>query len=155
MPCNSAPSPEFSKEDLDAVEIYFQAEVDRVTRVACEAIKLLKRNALYSELSAEAKTWSHEHDAWDAARTLIERSVKVTVRRPTFNKKGEPIKYLDGDGYPIYPLCDDDIADLQVEVLGEMGSLDRDLAQQVHEGLVQEDKQAFLAEKKKKAKKKR
>ena|SRR5271167_88488 len=140
MPCNAAPRPEFSKEDLDAVEIYFQAEVDRVTRVACEAIKLLKGNALYKDLSREAKAWSHEHDAWDAARGLIERSVKVTVRRPTFDKNGDAIEYLDGDGYPIYPLCDDDISDLQVEVLGEMQSVDRELSHQVYENIHSEYK---------------
>lgn len=155
MPCNAAPYPEFSRHDLDAVEIYFQAQLDRVTQVACEAIKLLKANALYSELSPVAKQWSHEHDAWDAARTLVERSVKVTTRRPTFDKDGNAIEYKDLDDYPIYPLCDDDIDDLSREVLGEPGTVDRDLSEQVFKSMVDEDKKTFVAEKRKKKLKKK
>src|SRR5271154_4933030 len=129
MPCNAAPHPKFSAEDMDAVEIYFQAEIDRVTRVACEAIAELRRNALFDGLSVEAKAWIHEHDAWDAARTLIEKSVRVTVRRDTFDDAGNGIDYGDGRR----PLSDDDVRDLQIgDRIGTGGDIDQELARQVY-----------------------
>lgn len=118
---------------MDAVEIYFKAEIDRVTRVACEAIKELRRNALYDSLSVEAKAWSHEHDAWDAARTLIENSIKVTVRRDTFDDEGNAIDYGDGR----YPLSDDDVSALQLhEVTG--AGIDQELSRQVYDDMLDE-----------------
>jgi hypothetical protein len=131
MPCNAAPHPEFSRHDMEAVEIYFQAEIDRVTKVACEAIKMLKRNALFDGLSEEARAWSHEHDAWDAARTLVEKSIKATVRRSTFDDKGDEIDYLDGR----QALADDDISDLRLNEIGERVGYgaDKELSHQVYE----------------------
>jgi len=136
MPCNAAPHPKFSAEDMDAVEIYFQAEIDRVTRVACEAIAELRRNALFDGLSVEAKAWMHEHDAWDAARTLIEKSVRVTIRRDTFNEEGDAIDYGDGR----YPLADDDIAALEIgERMGTVGGgVDLELSRQVYDDMLDE-----------------
>jgi hypothetical protein len=135
MPCNSAPTPHFSREDMDAVEIYFKAEIDRVTRVACEAIKALKRNALYDSLSDEARAWSHEHDAWDAARTLIEKSVRVTIRRDTFDDEGNEIDYGDDR----HALSDDDVSDLQIgERMGTGGEVDQELSRQVYDDMLDE-----------------
>jgi len=134
MPCNSAPRPKFSSEDMDAVEIYFQAEIDRVTKVACEAIKILRRNALYDSLSPESQAWSHTHDAWDAARDLIERSVRATVRRPTFNDDGNEIQYEDGRHGP----SDDDISVLRIREFGEDFAVDQELSRQIFEDVQDE-----------------
>jgi len=131
MPCNAAPMPRFSSEDMDAVEIYYQAEIDRVTKVACEVIKILRRNALFDNLSAESKAWSHEHDAWDTARDLIQRSVRATVRRDTFNDKGNEIDYGDGRRNP----SDDDISALRTREFGEDYAVDQELSRQVFEDL--------------------
>jgi hypothetical protein len=129
MPCNAAPHPQFSSEDLDAVEIYMQTQIDRITRITCEAITVLKRNGLFNELNEEAKVWSREHDAWDVARELIEKSSKVTVRKPHFDKDGNEL--FDGP-------CDDDISDLRKHHLGEATTVDRELAHEVFKDLVHE-----------------
>ena len=140
MPCNAAPAPEFSRHDLDAVEIYYKAEVDRVTRVACEAIKALKRNGLYDALSDEAQAWSHEHDAWDAARTLIKESVRATVRRSTFDDKGNEIDYGDGR----HALDSDDVDALERTASRDYGVVDQELARQVFEDMVGEELDARM-----------
>ncbi len=134
MPCNAAPSPEFSSEDLDAVEIYMQTQVDRVTRIACEAIKVLRLNALFCELSEESKAWSLEHDAWDVARALIEKTAEVTVRKPHFDKDGNALYHGP---------CDDDIDDLRRQrvYLGGPKTADADLARSVYESIVEENEE--------------
>jgi hypothetical protein len=123
--------PRFSSEDMDAVEIYYQAEIDRVTKVACEVIKILRRNALFDDLSAEAKAWSHEHDAWDAARDVIQRSVRPTIRRDTFDDRGNQIDYGDGR----YAISENAIDALRTREFGEDYAVDQELSRQVFEDL--------------------
>lgn len=77
MPCRYDGSPEGNTR-------YFEEQLGRVTRVACEALRFLEDDGRLPDLSPELRRWWKQHKATDRRRREAEQEI---ARRKVLRKK--------------------------------------------------------------------